>query len=87
MPDAKKDLRNLKDLFGQKKEEQIRAQTRLDGAKQRRQEAVDKIKAEGYDVKTLPAKIAEMEGQLSEVLVEIRTHLEGEGEADFDFES
>lgn len=86
MPDTKKDLRNLKDLFGQKKEEQIRAQTRLDGAKQRRQEAVEKIKEAGYEVKTLPKEIASLEDKLDDVLVEIRTQLEGEGEEDFDFE-
>lgn len=88
MADTKKDLRKLKEQFAEKKEEQIRAQTRLDGAKQRRQEATEKIKEEGYDVKTLPTEIKALEDQLSEVLVQIRTKLDGEdeGEVDFDFE-
>lgn len=86
MPDFKKDLRKLKDQFSEKKEEQIRAQTRLDGAKQRRQEAVEKIKAEGLEVKTLPKEIVATEDKLSAVLDEIRTRLNGEEEADFDFE-
>lgn len=86
MSDVKKDLRKLKDQFAEKKEEQIRAQTRLDGAKQRRQEAVEKIKEAGSEVKTLPKEISAMETKLSGVLDEIRTRLEGKEEEEFDFE-
>lgn len=86
MSRPKQELRDLKELFSEKTAEKIRAQTRLEDAKKRRDEATDAIKAEGHTVKTLPKAIDEMKTQLDDVLSEIRTQLEDEGEGELDFD-
>lgn len=86
MAHAKEELKTLRELFTEKTAEQIRAQTRLDDAKKRREEATKAIKDEGFTPKTLPAAITKMKAELDDALVEIRTQLEGGDGDEFDFE-
>lgn len=86
MSNAKQELRELRERFTEKTAEQIRAQTRLEDAKKRRDEAGEAIKAEGHTVKSLPKVIEGLKDQLDDVLEEIRTQLDDEGESEFDFD-
>lgn len=75
-----KELRGLKTEFSDSKNEEIRLQTRLDESKKRRKEASDRIKEEGYEVKTLSAVIADKKKELAEAIDEIKTYLPSEQE-------
>lgn len=84
-----KELKGLKSEFSDAKNEEIRLQTRLEESKKRRKEASDRIKDEGYDVKSLPSVIATKEKELAAAIDEIKTYLPGEqadddGEEDWD---
>lgn len=73
-----KELKQLKQEFMEAKNEEIRLQTRLEEAKKNRKEAADKIKEQGYDIKTLPQVIEEKEKELAEAIEEIKTYLPSE---------
>lgn len=75
-----KELRGLKTEFSDSKNEEIRLQTRLDESKKRRKEASDRIKEEGYEVKTLSTVIADKKKELAEAIDEIKTYLPSEQE-------
>lgn len=77
-----KELRELKGEFSDAKNEEIRLQTRLEESKKRRKEASDKIKEEGYEVKTLPKVIEDKKAELSEAIDEIKGFLPGEDDED-----
>lgn len=81
-----KELKDLKKEFSEAKNEEIRLQTKHDEAKKRRKEAHDQIKAEGYDVKTLPTVIKEKENELAATIDEIKSYLPGAESTDDDDE-
>lgn len=83
------ELKELKREFAKAKNEEIRLQTRLEEAKNRRKEAGDSIKEKGYDVKTLPKVIQEKEEELANTIDEIKSYLPGDNndrEEDEDWE-
>lgn len=86
MVDHTAKLKELRKRHSDAKAEEIRLSTKLEESKERRAEAVSKIKEKGYEVKELKTVIKDKEEELEKIYEEIEALLPSQDADDDDDE-